>query len=151
MSTLYAESSAILRWLLGTSEAPVIRKLLSGARLVVSTALTAVEVARTLRRLTAGGSISADAREAAWVRYCVAAGHWNLVGVTDQILTRAGEAFPLEPVRTLDAVHLATAALYHREVEPLAMLSVDARVRANAEAMGIEVLPVNQTVGDSPP
>lgn len=141
MSTLYAESSAILRWLLGTADAPVIRGLLARAEIVVSSLLTGVEVGRTLRRLSSGGAIPAEARESVRARFSVGAGHWNLLGVSDRILSRAGEAFPVEPVRTLDAIHLATAALYHGDVGPLVMLSVDERVRTNARAMGIDVVP----------
>jgi hypothetical protein len=44
-------------------------------------------------------------------------------------------------VRTLDAIHLASA-LMSREVWPeLGVLSLDDRVRANASALGYLVLP----------
>jgi hypothetical protein len=61
--------------------------------------------------------------------------------VSEPVLARAGEAFPLEPLRTLDAIHLASAALYSREVDPLVVLSVDARLRDNAVALGLRVTP----------
>jgi len=35
----------------------------------------------------------------------------DVVAVTDAVLTRACRPFPVGPIRTLDAVHLATAEL----------------------------------------
>jgi len=61
--------------------------------------------------------------------------------VTDEVLTRTGESFPIEPLRTLDAVHIATAEFHSREIRPTTVLSFDVRVRGNAEAMGLAVQP----------
>jgi hypothetical protein len=57
---------------------------------------------------------------------------------------RARRPFPAEPIRTLDAIHLATASLAHTLVPDLTILSVDARVRASARQMGYVVLPEEQ-------
>jgi hypothetical protein len=46
-----------------------------------------------------------------------------------------------EPVRTLDAIHLATALLHATEIGSLAVLSIDQSVRANADALGLAVVP----------
>ena len=51
------------------------------------------------------------------------------------------EPFPLEPVRTLDGIHLATAYRYALEVEAVTVLSVDQRMRQNAMGMGLDILP----------
>ena len=49
--------------------------------------------------------------------------------------------FPGEPIRALDAIHLATA-LVIRDIYPdLRVLSLDQRVRQNAVALGFEVVP----------
>ncbi len=143
MSTLYAESSAVLRWLLGSEDAPSLQDALMGAGLVVTSALTSTEIARTLRRLVATGQIEASARNRSWDRYTAARGHWNLYAISDRVLERASQAFPREPVRTLDAIHLATAALIALEVTPPVVLSVDRQVRANVRALGLDVLPAD--------
>jgi hypothetical protein len=59
----------------------------------------------------------------------------NIASVTEPIRAHAGRAFPVEPVRTLDAIHLATAAAL---VEPTMVIVVsrDSRVRDNAAALG---------------
>ena len=60
--------------------------------------------------------------------------------IDDVVLSRVAQPFPIEPLRTLEAIHLATALL-HATVEPVIMVSTDARVRDNAAALGLEVLP----------
>lgn len=143
MSTLYAESSAILRWLLGTEDAASLQDALMGANVVLTSTLTSAEVARTLRRLVAAGEIEPRAGNRSWDRYTAARAHWNLYAISDPVLERASQAFPREPVRTLDAIHLATAALIALEVTPPVVLSVDRQLRANVRALGLDVLPAD--------
>lgn len=61
------------------------------------------------------------------------------MAVTDAVLMRVSRPFPIEPVRTLDAVHLATA---EQLGEPSALVTIvtrDVRVRENALALGYAV------------
>ena len=141
MSTVYAESSALLRWLLGASEADRIEQELVVADAVVTSELTSAEVGRTLQRLGATGQIDAKAGTRAWAAYAAAANYWRVYGVTDAVLHRVRQPFPREPVRTLDAVHLSTAILYGLEAAPPVILSTDQVVRVNAEALGFAVAP----------
>ena len=53
--------------------------------------------------------------------------------------------FPSEPIRSLDAIHLATAVLARSLVPDLTVLSLDERVRRSAEQMGFRVLPAGTT------
>ena len=66
---------------------------------------------------------------------------WDVHALTDGVVARARATFQVEPVRTLDALHLATALILQEAVGPLAVLSLDERVRANATALGLAVLP----------
>lgn len=141
MTSLYADSSAVLRWLLGTPDADALGAALAGAQMVVTSALTSAEVGRTLRRLVATAVLEPGAGDRAWERYSAAAAHWHLYAVTDGVLARAAQPFPREPLRTLDAIHLATAALFALEVIPPTVLSVDQPVRDNAQALGLAILP----------
>lgn len=79
--------------------------------------------------------------DAAWGRYSSALAHWHLYAVSDPVLARVAQPFPREPVRTLDAIHLATAAIFSREVTPTVVLSVDDRIRDNARGLGLGVVP----------
>lgn len=143
MTVLYAESSAVLEWVLGTERGASVREALSAASGVVASDLTTAEVARTLRRLTATGQLRPEQRTEGYGLYMAAAAHWTFWGVDQGILSRAGEAFGVEPVRTLDAIHLATAAAFRAEVESVVVCSLDHRVRLNAKALGLEVSPAD--------
>ncbi len=138
----YAESSAVLRWLLGAPDADEVGRVLADAERVVTSAITAAEVGRTLRRLVATEDLTPENRDRAWVRFSAAVAHWNVYAVTDGVLTRTVEAFPVEPLRTLDAIHLATAAQYGAEVGSLTVVSTDDRLRQNAVGLGLVVAPV---------
>jgi predicted nucleic acid-binding protein len=58
------------------------------------------------------------------------------------VLARALEPFPT-PVRTLDALHLASAMFLRERGYPLALATFDGRMREAAEAMGIVVFEVD--------
>jgi hypothetical protein len=62
-----------------------------------------------------------------------------VVAVTDAVLARVRRPFPVEPIRTLDAVHLATAELLGEPPPLMMVVTRDSRVRANAEALGYPV------------
>jgi predicted nucleic acid-binding protein len=141
VTALYAESSAVLEWLLGTERGPSVHAALAAAACVVASELTTAEVARTLRRLTATGQLTPENRSELYALYMAAAAHWVFWGIDSAILSRTGEAFGVEPVRTLDAIHLATAAAFSAEVEPVVVCSLDKRVRVNAKPLGLEVSP----------
>jgi len=141
LSTLYAESSAVLRWLLGASDGDRVEQALATAAAVVSSELTSTEVGRALQRLVATAQIDAEAGETVWTSYSVASQHWHMYRVDDNVLVRARQAFPREPLRTLDAIHVATALRHALEIGAPVMLSLDRQIRANAQALGLPVLP----------
>ncbi len=141
MSGIYAESSAVLRWLLGASQGSMVRGILIAATDVVTSALTPAEVRRTLNRLVATRELSIEEQASAMAMFAMALGHWKVRAIDDEILERVSAAFPREPMRTLDAIHLATAWAHARDVAPLDMLSCDDRLRENAQALGLITLP----------
>ena len=69
------------------------------------------------------------------------ADHWVVFELDAEVMERARRPFPAEPIRTLDAIHLATAVLARSLVPDLAILSLDERVRRSGEQMGFRVLP----------
>jgi predicted nucleic acid-binding protein len=62
-----------------------------------------------------------------------------VVAVTDAVLARVRRRFPVEPIRTLDAVHLATAELLGEPPQLMTIVTRDDRVRQNAAALGYAV------------
>ena len=137
--TLYAETSAVLRWLLGQPDGKAIRAELARARRVVSSELTIVECERALVRLV--GTAGAAERAGARALLAELSTRWTLVELDAAVRARAGQPFPIEPLRTLDALHLATALELVHVLGPLRILSTDARIAANAQALGLAVVP----------
>jgi hypothetical protein len=82
-------------------------------------------------------------REAAPLRGVLArtAARWRLMPITSEILDRARRPFPAEPIRSLDAIHLASALLIFTTLPEVSLLSLDRRVRATAGALGFHVVP----------
>jgi predicted nucleic acid-binding protein len=138
---LYAESSAVLAWLLGESISGRVRPLLQDAEIVVASELTLIECDRVLIRAVALGEIAeAEASSRRRTLSRVATG-WHLVRFGAAVVDRARRPFPGEPIRTLDAIHLAAALAGRAAVSDLAMLSLDARVRKSAAELGFDVQP----------
>ncbi len=137
---VYAESSAILAWLLGEPAGKRVRAILSKADRVVASTLTGVECARGLARARSAGRVSARDELAALRLLDVAESSWDVHDLSERVLARARARFPIEPVRTLDALHLATAAVFQEAVGRVALLTLDERIEANAAGLGLEVV-----------
>lgn len=134
---VYAESSAVLRWLLGGARDAAIRACLGSAERVVTSRLMVAEVRRVLVRAVAGGTLTAAQGTRARGTLDAELQSWDVAEVTEQVWLRVEQRFPVEPVRTLDALHLATALHLGDVVGGLQMLSVDDRVLANWHALGM--------------
>lgn len=130
----YIESSALLSALL-EHDAVALEELRADGQRVTS-ALTFAEASRALIRARATGRLTpAEERSAlqglrTFERRCA------VVAVTDAVLTRAGRPFPVEPIRTLDAIHLATVELLGETPQLVTLVTRDERVRENARALG---------------
>jgi predicted nucleic acid-binding protein len=68
-------------------------------------------------------------------------GRLALVELAPPVLARALEPFPL-PVRTLDALHLASAEFLRGQGQKLSLASYDERLSAAARRMGIPLADV---------
>ncbi len=140
MAYLYVETSALLRALLEGDQS-VMNAIRKGSGETVTSALTFVETERTLLRGTRDRRIDAAQQLEVRRRLREFAEASNVLALEQPILERAGQAFLVEPVRTLDALHLASALYWEQTVGAVSVLSCDARVRENADAYGFEVLP----------
>jgi len=138
---VYAESSAVLAWLVGEPAGHLARTTMAEAERVMASGLTAVECARGLSRARSAGRLTPTDELAALRLLDVAESNWDVYQLTDRVLIRARARFPSEPVRTLDALHLATAALLLEALGSLAMLSFDERIRTNARGLGLDLVP----------
>jgi predicted nucleic acid-binding protein len=138
---LYAESSAVLAWLFGEPAEERVRAILAGARQVVASDLTVIECQRALVRATANGRISEAKAADERARLAKAVVSWNLLRLDAEVNERACRPFPAEPLRTLDALHLASALTARAALPSLAILSLDSRVRESGGELGFPLLP----------
>ena len=138
---LYAESSAVLAWLLDEPAGARVRRLLGGASTVLASDLTVVECDRVLLRAAALGELTeADAADRR-AHLATAAAHWHLLRIAGDVVDRARRPFPEEPIRTLDAIHLASALVARSAVAGVELLSLDERIRRAATRLGLQVHP----------
>ena len=138
---LYAESSAVLAWLLDEPTAPDIRRLLNEAEIIVASDLTLIECDRVLLRTAALKEMTEAEAADRRAHLAAAAAHWQILRIAAEIVDRARQPFPGEPIRTLDAIHLASLLTGRSAIRGLAILSLDERVRQAAKGLGVQVIP----------
>ena len=138
---LYAESSAVLSWIFREAPAPRLKEILDRADLVVASDLTLIECDRALIRAQAMKALSeAEALERRTLLEVTVA-DWMVLKLDREVLERTRRPFPAEPLRTLDALHVASALAARSAISDLALLSLDGRVRENGAALGFEIFP----------
>lgn len=139
--SVYAESSAVLAWLLDEESGPQIRDLLGAAEIVVASDLTLIECDRVLLRAAALGELTEAEAADRRAHLTTAAFHWQVLRIAPEIVERARQPFPGEPIRTLDAIHLASVLVARSVVAGLELLSLDDRIRGAGGRLGLRVRP----------
>ncbi|HEX2167665.1 MAG TPA: type II toxin-antitoxin system VapC family toxin [Longimicrobiales bacterium] len=124
---LYVDTSALLRGVLEHGLSPDVERRLGAARYLITSRLSLIESARALHRLRAQGTPEATLADIAreldslWAR-CT---FWEL---TRDVCELAAQTAPLHPLRTLDALHLATWLIARRRLGDVALLTTDQRL-----------------------
>ena len=138
---LYAESSAIVAWLLDEPGGPIVGKALAGSDAIIASDLTVMECERAIRRAARRDPQGRDAIEVVQGRMAEAVASWVIERISPSVVDRARQPFPDDTIRSLDAIHLATALVLRMAGAEIDILSLDERIRANARALGFRVLP----------
>lgn len=133
----YIESSAIVAALL-EHDTTVVKRLSPGTQQVTS-ALTIAEAGRAIVRARASGRLTAEQGQAAARALRTFQRRCFILDVDSAVLDRVRRPFPVEPIRTLDAVHLATAESLGEPPQLVTIVTRDSRVRDNAQALGYAV------------
>lgn len=102
----------------------------------VTSALTFAEAGRAIIRARTAGRLTPQQEQAAVLALRTCQRRTFIVDVTSGVLDRVARPFPVEPVRTLDAMHLATAELLGEPPQLITIVTRDVRVRDNARALG---------------
>lgn len=133
----YIESSALVAAILERDAEALVQIREIGRR--VTSALTLAEAERAVIRARAAGRLGPREERSALRDFQRFARRCSIISVTADILTRAGRPFPVEPVRTLDAIHLATIELMGETPQLVTVVTRDERVARNARAFGYAV------------
>lgn len=131
------ESSALVAALL-EHDITAMQPIPAGTRLVTS-ALTLAETARAIVRARVAERLTADQERAAVKALRTFARRCFVLDVDRHVLNQVGRRFPVEPIRTLDAVHLATVGALDESPPFVTIVTRDARVRDNALALGYAI------------
>ena len=126
MAAIYLDSSALVKLAVREVGSDALRKHLRRRRPLMSSALARAEV---LRALLPGGEPALAAGRRVLSRV-------DLVRVNDPVLSQAGTMLPVE-LRSLDAIHLATAARLGADLAEV--VTYDQRMAAAARSMGYKV------------
>jgi len=129
-------------WLMGEPEGPQVQAALIGAESVTSSDLTLIECHRLLIRGVARGETSETEAAAARRGYLTSAAvKWDVLQIGKDIVERALRPFPLEPLRSLDAIHLASALTARVAFPTGEILTLDKRIRSAAHQLGFKLHP----------
>jgi len=138
---VYAESSAILAWLLDDESGSQVREILATSEVVIASDLTLIESDRVLWRAVALGELTEAEAADRRAHLMAAASHWHVLRISPEIVERARQPFAGEPIRTLDALHLASALIGRGMLPGLTLLSLDDRIRRASGPLGLRVCP----------
>lgn len=136
----YVDTSTLVKRYVREEGSPRARELLKRFR-VLSSALLPIETLAALRRRRSTGDLSE--RDFAGILADVQRDRqrWELVELTQQVLARAEELLHAESLRTLDALHIASALELERAPgEKLPFLTSDVRQRTAAQRAGLQVV-----------
>jgi predicted nucleic acid-binding protein len=123
--SLYLDSSALVKLVIHEPESRALRARLESSPERVSSALARVEVPRAVR---AHGARARQRARATLARV-------SLIRIDDALLDAAAELGP--PVRSLDAIHLASAGAVGGDLA--ALVTYDVRMARAAGALGMPV------------
>jgi len=137
LNAVYVETSAVLRWLFGQERADRVASFFEAVHRPLSSVLTILEARRAIVRASRERRIQRPRALQLERLLTHASETWTLLEITEHIRFRAARPFPVEPVRTLDAIHLSTSLEFAQVFPNLSVLSFDDRILDNLEPLGL--------------
>lgn len=140
MSWAYFDTSALIKRYVDEDGRREVLRLLRQHQCVTSQ-LVPVELRSALRRRVADGSLDARRVQGLLKRFAADCEFWALIEVTSDVLQAAERLVAAHPLRTLDAIHVASAELFADRLaaSELTFVSADARQTATAAAIGMAI------------
>lgn len=135
----YFDSSAVVKVYVQENGRATVLRLLRLHEVVVS-AILPVEIRRALRRRAEENAIESSRLPAALNQLTADRAQWNVLAVSTEILGRAEEIVAVHAVRTLDAIHIASAKEFAERLQTrVPFISADHRQVEAAAAVGLIV------------
>ena len=136
----YFDTSVLLKRYVREPETDRVLALMK-RHIVITAAIAPLESISALRRLEATGVLETKSYDAILKRIQNDRQTWDLVSLSIEILQSAERIVQECNVRSLDAIHLATArALQRRLNRPLSFITADAQQRKAASGLNLDVL-----------
>jgi uncharacterized protein len=136
----YFDTSALVKRYVDEAGRREVLRLLHRHDCVTSVVLP-VELRSALRRRVSEGTLDSARVPEILKRVATDRAYWTLVEVGSDVLAAAETLVAKHPLRTLDAIHVASAQLFAARVTApeLIFVSADARQTAAAAAIGLPV------------
>jgi predicted nucleic acid-binding protein len=134
----YFDTSALVKRYIDEAGRREVLRLLRRNECVTSAVLP-VELRSGLRRRVAEGSLEAGRLPAILKHVAADRSYWTLVAVGTDVLVAAETLVATHPIRTLDAIHIASARLFAARISMpgLTFVSADKRQTETAVAVGL--------------
>lgn len=141
MTFAYFDTSALLKRYVRERGSARVLSLMHGHDLLTS-AITPVEILSALARRKRIGDLSTDSFSATLSRVSTERVRWELVEVTETVLSRAEEIVQgTVPMRTLDAIHVASLMMFQvGAAVRIPFVTADARQREAGAWVGLDVI-----------
>ena len=138
MSWAYFDTSALIKRYVDEAGRREVLHLLRRHQCVASAVLP-IEIRSALRRRVTDGSLDGWRVPDILKRFAADREFWALVEVTGEVLQHAERLVATHPLRTLDAIHVASADLFAGRLaaSELTFVSADTRQAAVAAAIGL--------------
>ena len=143
MSLAYFDTSVLVKNYVREAGSSRVRALLTSYEFL-SSAITTIELQSALQRRRRQREITQANYNSIVSRLANDRLYWQLVEVVPQVLSKAEELLKTENVRTLDAIHLASAMIIQDFFPtPLPFISADERQLAAAQNCKLSVIAIS--------
>jgi predicted nucleic acid-binding protein len=131
---LYLDTSALVKLYFEEIGSAEVRKRVGSAAFVATSRVAYVETLSGLARKTREGTVSSTDRSRALKVFHQDWKQFFVVEVSDPVCRRAGELVNAHPLRSLDAIHLASALLVRERTEAVVEFAAFDRRLSHAAA-----------------
>jgi len=141
-SWVYCDTSAMAKRYVREAGREALMRALA-RRHVVSSVLMPLELHSAFSRRVRNGTLATVALPRLFQRVAADQQRWTLIETTPEILAEAESLVEIHPLRTLDAIHVASARVFQQRMQmPVRFASADARQLLVAGRLSLQTHPI---------